>query len=168
MKKKINELFEEPKIEEGKDFIDMQHKWKDAMRQILDRVGINSPYSNSMDIYSELIRAHKKIFGDEKHDSNWMGFGMGPSRAQLDTYLLIRIHGTLKCLMERGTDLEESFYQNENEIIETNQEKEIAKEDFKEIDMSELPDEFRKQIKEKYVKKCFVNSDGIYRVKIHK
>lgn len=164
-KSKINGLFEEPKIEEGKDLSDMEYKWKKATREILDRVGISSPYINSMDTYDNLIRAHKKIFG-EKHDSYWVGFGMGVSRSQLDTYLLIKIHGMLKCVVEKGIELKDNLSQNEDENIHEEQQEWIAKEDFEEIDLPQLPDEFRKQLDDKYAKKGFINSEGIYRVKI--
>lgn len=147
------------------DLNELELLWKKEMRDILNKVGITYSYSDSMELYNELLHRHKEIFG-EYHDSLWAGFGMGNSRAQLDTYLLLKIHNMMKCLMERGTNLKEDFYQKNDISLKPNHKEWVAKEDFKIIEFSQLPEEFRNQVNKKYVKRCFLNSEGIYRVEV--
>lgn len=142
------------------DFNNMELKWKQAMKEILQNIGTEYPMNYYMNTYDELIRAHKKIYGDEHHDSHWFGMGFGTSRDQLNTYLLIKNHNMLaQLLMMQGE-------RSEFEPLEKNKENWSPKEDFEEITEDKLPKEFKKDINLKYLNRCFINSEGIYRVEI--
>jgi len=87
---------------EEKNIIEKEREWKEAIRSILDSVGITKEVNRYANIYSELIRAHKKIFGKE-HDVCWLS---GISRAQLDTNILIRIFCMLKYMVIKDKNAE--------------------------------------------------------------
>lgn len=75
---------EKSKLNWGK----MEVQWKISMKKILDDALCSEQrIHQQMDIYDELIRAHKKIYG-KYHDVMWLS---GDSRTDLNTYLLIRI-----------------------------------------------------------------------------
>lgn len=135
----------------------MELEWKQVMKEILQNVGREYPINYHMQTYDELVRAHKKIFG-ENHDSYWVGMGFGSSRDQLNTYLLIKNHNMLAQLLQGRNN--NNIVREEEFDNEVDKEKWIPKEDFKEIDKSELPNEFLENINEEYLENCFLKCEN--------
>ena len=93
-------------------------EWKERMIAILDKVSCGKTemmHFRYSDVYIELVKAHKKIYGKD-HNAHWGMFG--DSRRILNTYLLIRIFCMLIQTSESGTFPPEIIFR---EVYDENQ-----------------------------------------------
>ncbi|MBI5553827.1 MAG: hypothetical protein HY917_03750 [Candidatus Diapherotrites archaeon] len=70
-------------------------EFKEKIRSVLDNVGYAIPYDHTQEIYDELVRASKKIYGKD-HDLFWQR-----NKERINTYLLIGIFGMFKKNLEQ-------------------------------------------------------------------